>query len=346
MKNFFDVSRDELDFWVQSQQQPAFRQQQIWDGAYKHLAESPGQVTNLPQRVRHVLESDFSFNPLTLVDSYTSRDEQTSKYLFELQDKHKVETVLMEYDSRKSICISTQSGCPVNCVFCATGQMGFHRDLTAGEIIYQVIFIERLLRKRSTSLTNVVIMGMGEPLLNYEETMKSVRTLNRPDTLNIGARRFTLSTVGIIPGIMKLIIDPIQINLAISLHASDDQTRVKLIPIAKSYPLKQLLQACRDYVENTHRRVTFEWALIEGVNDSIAMAKQFSRLVRGLLCHVNLISLNPTSFYPGVPSSPRQLQHFKSVLTDSGIPCTIRLKKGMDISAGCGQLAYANSNSS
>jgi 23S rRNA (adenine2503-C2)-methyltransferase len=227
----------------------------------------------------------------------------------------------------------------MGCVFCATGQMGFKRNLSSGEIIEQVIYYARELARENKVVTNIVIMGMGEPFHNYEAVMSAIDRLNDPRGLNLGARRFTISTVGVVPMIRQFATEKRQVNLAISLHAANDTLRSKLLPINRRYPLQDLMQACRDYVSMTNRRLSFEWALIQGVNDSPTDARELASLVKGLLCHVNIIPLNPTTEYDGKPTTRENAEVFKNILESSGVPCTIRLRRGIDIRAGCGQLA-------
>jgi 23S rRNA (adenine2503-C2)-methyltransferase len=265
-----------------------------------------------------------------------------------LRDGQTIETVLMGYEGRHTVCVSTQAGCAMGCVFCATGQMGFRRNLSSGEIIEQVLYYARQLAAAGEAVTNVVVMGMGEPFHNYDATLQAIDRLNQADGFGLGARRFTISTVGLIPAIQRFTQEKRQINLAISLHAADDELRNSLLPINRKYPLADLLQACREYVELTHRRISFEWALIQGVNDTLEQVRKLGKLLQVFrhdgttLCHVNVIQLNPTRGYSGRGSVTQQAHLFKSELESQGIPCTIRLRRGIDINAGCGQLAEAN----
>jgi 23S rRNA (adenine2503-C2)-methyltransferase len=227
----------------------------------------------------------------------------------------------------------------MGCVFCATGQMGFRRHLTSGEIVAQVMYYARQLNDLGQSVTNVVLMGMGEPFHNYDNTMAAIDRLNDPQGYNFGARRFTISTVGLVPAIRRFAAEQRQVNLAISLHAADDELRASMLPVDKRYPIDELLQACRDYVGQTGRRLTFEWALVNGVNDTPEQARLLATKLKGLLCHVNAIPLNPTQGYSGKATTRERANVFKQTLEDAGIPCTIRLRRGIDIQAGCGQLA-------
>lgn len=319
--------------------EPAYRAKQIWQGIYRNLKQSPFEIPNLPRALARRLEDTFSFYSLTPVTTVNSSDGETTKTLFHLSNASGIEAVLMRYERRRTLCISTQAGCAMGCVFCATGQMGFQRNLTSGQIIEQVIFYARLLAAQDAHVANIVLMGMGEPFHNYEQTMSAIDRLNHPEGFNLGARRFTLSTVGLVPQINRFTKERRQINLAISLHAAEDDLRNKLIPINRKYPLDILFGACRHYVEKTHRRLTFEWALIHGVNDSLDQARLLAERLRGMLCHVNVIPLNPTKRYTGQATPRHQAEAFKKELEHHGIPCTIRIRRGIDIQAGCGQLA-------
>jgi 23S rRNA (adenine2503-C2)-methyltransferase len=268
-----------------------------------------------------------------------SSDRSTHKTLFSLDGGQAIEVVLMRYSRRSTVCISTQAGCGMGCVFCATGQMGLQRNLTSGEIIAQVLFYQRRLKSEGRTLTNIVIMGMGEPFHNYMATMKAVDTLGDPNGFNFGARRMTISTVGLVPMIERFGAERRQVNLAVSLHAATDELRDRLVPINRRYPLETLIRACHDYVEATGRRISLEWALISGVNDGPDQARALVKLVDGLTCHVNLIPLNPTSGYSGDAPARPQTNEFARLLASAGIPCTVRARRGIDIRAGCGQLA-------
>ncbi|MHC1785022.1 MAG: 23S rRNA (adenine(2503)-C(2))-methyltransferase RlmN [Anaerolineaceae bacterium] len=335
----FDLSKTQLSDLVTSLGEPAYRTEQLWQGLYRDLWDSPAQATTLSRKLREHLQEPGTFQSLTAAKEFTSSDRHTRKTLFQLADGKYIETVLMTYEQRRTLCISTQSGCAMGCVFCATGQMGFRRNLTSGEIIAQVLHFARLLKKDDEQVTNIVVMGMGEPFHNYDATLQAVHQLNDPTGFNLGARRFTISTVGIIPKIRQFAALKSQVNLAISLHAANDNLRSQLLPVNNKYPLKELIQACRDYVETTSRRITFEYALIQSVNDSVEHAQELVRLIKGLMCHVNVIPLNPTHKYTGAATTRQRAQAFAAVLEAAGIPCTIRLRRGIDIQASCGQLA-------
>lgn len=335
----YDLSLQEWIDLFQSWGEPAYRARQVWHGLYRRFCQSPDEFTDLPRPLRQRLAEHFRFPPLIPQASLTSQDGETVKTLFRLEDGQAIEAVLMRYERRRTLCISTQVGCAMGCVFCATGQMGFHRHLTAGEIVAQVMYYARQLAEQGERVTNIVIMGMGEPFHNYENTMRAIDRLNDPEGYNFGERRITISTVGLVPMIRRFAAERRQVNLAISLHAADDALRSSLLPVNRKYSLEEVLQACRDYVQETHRRVTFEWALIREVNDTPEQARRLANLLKGLLCHVNVIPLNPTQGYKGQATTQERARAFQAILQQAGIPCTIRLRRGIEIQAGCGQLA-------
>lgn len=335
----FDLSREELNAVLKNWGEPAFRSQQIWEGLYQQLWGAPEEFTNLSRALRERLGEHFAFSHLEVKTSQQSSDGLTRKNLFVLPDGQAIETVLMRYDDRRTVCISTQAGCALGCTFCATGQMGFRRNLTSGEIAEQVLFFGRQLKAHDEKVTNVVLMGMGEPFHNYDASLAAVDRLNDPTGLNLGARRFTISTVGLIPAIRRFTKEKRQVGLAISLHSAEDELRSSMLPVNERYPIADLIQACRDYVEMSGRRVTFEWALIADVNDSFEQASKLAGLLEGLNCHVNLIPLNPTKGFEGTRSTRARVAAFRKILTDKGISCTVRVRRGIDIQAGCGQLA-------
>ena len=337
-QSLFDLERSELEEFLNDLGERSFRMQQIWHGAYIDLASSYDDITTLSKPLRATLTEQLPINTLEVVSTIESRDKRTQKSLFRLADGETIEAVLMLYDVRQTICVSTQVGCAIGCAFCATGKSGFTRNLSAGEIVSQVLHFARSLASRGERITNIVYMGMGEPFLNYEQTMKSIRILNDHDGFNLGARSFTLSTVGIIPGIERFTEEDSQVNLAISLNAGDDQLRTRLVPVNARYPLGPLMASCRAYVRKTHRRLTFEIALIDGVNDSTADAQKIARLLAGLMCHVNLIPLNPIPSSIFRPSSRERVDAFAQELISAGITATVRVERGLKISAGCGQL--------
>lgn len=337
--NVYDLDLKAWQKQVADWGEPAFRALQIWQGLYQHLWASAAEFTNLPAALRAKLADQYRFKSLTPIHTLHSGDHETVKILFQLPDERSIEAVLMNYDVRRTLCISTQAGCAMGCVFCATGQMGFKRNLTSGEIVEQVLVYARQLKVQGERVTNIVIMGMGEPFHNYDATLAAIDCLNDPQGMNLGERRFTISTVGLVPAIRRFAAEKRQINLAISLHAANDELRASLLPIDRKYPISELLSACREYIETTKRRLTFEYALIQDVNDLPEHARELGNLLRGMLCHVNVIPLNPTRKYAGKATTHQRAEAFKKELEKFGIPCTIRIRRGIDIQAGCGQLA-------
>ncbi len=336
---FYDLDLDQLKEYFREIGEPAYRATQLWSAIYTQLVAEPDQVSSLPKPLRSRLQQDITFSHLNPIERLVSSDGETVKTLFDLPGTARIETVLMHYDVRETLCISSQAGCAMGCVFCATGQLGFHRNLGTGEIVEQVVHYARELAQLGRNVTNIVVMGMGEPFHNYDAVMAAIKRLNDPKCMNIGARRFTISTVGIVPMIRRFTLEKSQVNLAVSLHAANDTLRNKLIPVNRKYPLQELIPACRDYVEQTGRRLSFEWALINGINDTPEHARELAALIKGMICHVNIIPLNPTPIYPGAPTSAERALEFKSTLEESGITCTIRIRRGVDIKACCGQLA-------
>jgi 23S rRNA (adenine2503-C2)-methyltransferase len=338
----YDLEYGELLEFLLKSGQPKFRADQIWNGLYRKFWNDPDQFAGVPGDLRKTLNKEFRFSSLTTLKELSSNDHKTMKYLFSLPDGNKIETVWMRYHDRNTLCISTQSGCAMDCSFCATGQMGFFRNLTSGEIIEQILFFARKLNAVNEQVTNIVFMGMGEPFHNYDNVMQSIDRINAENGYNFGARRITISTSGLVPQIKRFADEKRQVNLAISLHAVDDDMRSTMMLVNKRYPVDMLLEACHYYVQVTHRRISFEWALIEGLNDSEEIAAKFAKKVKGLICHVNLIPLNPTSRFAGLAAKKDRVEKFRQVLLNHGIPCTVRLRRGIDIKAGCGQLASEN----
>lgn len=335
----YDQDNETLQGVLKKLGQPGFRLKQLDEGLYQHHNLDFEEFTTLPKSLLEALSERFTLFPIEVKNEIISRDKQTEKFLFKLQDDNLIETVLMHYEERHTVCISTQVGCPMGCVFCATGKMGYTRNLTAGEILSQIIFCMRRLETDGKNLTNVVYMGMGEPFLNYEEVMRSIARLTDQKGLNFGARRITISTVGILPRIRQFTEAKSQVNLAISLHAPNDTLRSILMPANEFYPLKSLIEASKKYTDYTHRRVLIEYVLIDGVNDTLALADELATLLHGMLCLVNLIALNPAQDDSFKGSPPEKVEAFRDRLMKRGIQTTIRLKRGIEINAGCGQLA-------
>jgi 23S rRNA (adenine2503-C2)-methyltransferase len=355
MSTIYDLNLPEIQELIVSWGEPSYRATQIWEGLYRHLWHRFDQFSPLSKSLQQKLADYFelpgidadlsSIDPIQIL---RSQDKETIKTLFRLPDGHAIEAVLMRYEKRRTLCISTQAGCGMGCVFCATGQMGFRRHLSSGEIVSQVLYYARQLADQAEKVTNIVIMGMGEPFHNYDATMAALDRLNNSKGYDFGARRFTISTVGLIPAIRRFTREQRQVNLAISLHAVDDELRSSLLPINKKYPLDELIAACLEYIRVTHRRLSFEWALIHEINDSPEHARRLAEWLKPLrqdgatLCHVNIIPLNPTQKYSGLATTRQRALKFASELEGADIPCTIRLRRGIDIQAGCGQLATQN----
>jgi 23S rRNA (adenine2503-C2)-methyltransferase len=337
--NFFDLSYEETEKYFLKAGYPSYRVKQLWHGIYKELKPGPESISTLPKVFLNDLLEKFRFTSLQQLNILHSSDHETEKALFQLTDQLAIETVHMSYHERDTICVSTQAGCAMNCAFCATGQMGFQRNLSAGEIVEQVIFFQRILLTKGKKITNLVFMGMGEPFQNYDAFLKAADILNHAEGLQLGERRMTVSTVGLPDMILKFAEENRQINLAISLHAVDDEKRSAIIPINRRYPVSDVLAACKTYLQKTNRRVTFEYALMRGYNDSPADAKALAAKIHGMLCHVNLINLNPVEGSAFQPTTPTAANEFMKVLETIGIPVSMRLRRGIDIHAGCGQLA-------
>jgi len=323
---------------------PRYRADQLLRAAYRGFAEEFAAIRQVPEELRGWLAERLELSPAREVRRVVSEDGLTTKLLLALGDGTLIETVLMQYPAarpgahpRSTVCVSTQAGCAMGCVFCATGQMGFERNLKAAEIVAQVVHVARLLHERGQHVTNIVFMGMGEPLANYGETIRAVRVLTDPRCFGIGQRHITISTVGVIRGIDRLAGEGLQVGLAISLHAPNDALRRRLVPTAGPNSVSEIVAAAKRYFAATGRRVTFEYALIAGENDSEATAAELARLVRGTGAHVNLIPVNPTAGGFRRPSRQRVLA-FERILREAGVNCTVRVEKGTEISAACGQL--------
>ena len=340
----FDLTLKELTEIITDLGEPAYRAKQVWQQLYDKTVTSIEKMNGVPKSLKEKLASEFDITHLKPEVDLLSSDNHTRKILFSLPDGAQVETVLMGYHIRRTACISTQAGCALGCTFCATGQGGLERNITSGEIVEQAVFFERELRKKNDKLTNLVFMGMGEPFANYAQVMKALDTLTDPEGFNFGARRITISTVGLVPMIERFAEEQSQVNLAVSLHAATDELRETMLPVNKRYPIKELISACRTYVNKTNRRISFEWALIENVNDTIDQAKELARLLKGMLCHVNFIPLNPTTGYEGHESKRNRINVFMGILDKAGIQNTLRIRRGIDINAGCGQLKHTVNN--
>jgi len=334
----FDLSFEELEELLLSWGEPPYRARQLWAWLWRRLATRYEEMTDLPRGLRARLSQEL---PLSLPRPgalQLDAEEGTEKVLLHLSDGEAIEAVLMREEDRRTVCVSTQVGCPVGCAFCATGKMGFQRDLSPGEIASQVLHFARRLAEAGERVTHVVVMGMGEPFLNYAATLKAIRNLNHPQGFGLGARRFTVSTVGVVPGILQLAGEGLQVNLAISLHAPDDALRRELVPLGRKWPLREVLQAADAYVTATGRRVTYEYVLLSGVNDGLKEARALARLLRGRLAHVNLIPFNPAPGLPFKRPPEAGVEAFRRELLRHGVDVTVRRSRGVRIQAGCGQL--------
>ncbi len=330
------LSVDQLKALVVDLGGKPFRATQIHGWIYQKGVDSVDDMANLPKALRARMREATCIGTLGVAEEQQSPDG-TTKRLYRLREGQLVEAVLMRYrDGRNTACISSQAGCAMGCVFCATGQMGFGRHLRTEEILEQVWRFDRELKVEGARLSNVVMMGMGEPFHNYDASVGAMRRINTD--VGIGARHITVSTVGIVPAIRRFAAEGFQATLAISLHATEDAQRSAMMPVNRKWPIEELIAACREYVDATHRRITFEWALIGGQTDSLDEARRLGHLLRGLLCHVNVIPLNPTEGFTGEPSSPEQVNAFVEQLREMGTPASIRVRRGIDIDAGCGQL--------
>jgi len=315
--------------------EPAYRVDQIWHGLYAQLLH-PGEITNIPLALRQRLDAELP-GALTPVTASTSDDGETVKWLYALGDGATIETVLMHYPRRSTVCVSSQAGCAMGCTFCATGQAGFTRQLTTGEIVEQAVRAARTARDSGRRLSNVVFMGMGEPLANFDRVWPAVERIHA--ALGLSARHLTLSTVGVVPGIRRLAAADLPVSLAVSLHAANDELRSSLVPLNDRYPLDVLADACATYLEAKHRRLSFEWALIDGVNDRDTDVTELAGYARNLRAHVNLIPLNPTGGFATRGSPPERVARFRDDLAARGVNATVRANRGNEIDAACGQLA-------
>ncbi len=332
---------------VESWGEPGYRADQIARWLYQRFVFEPGEMRDLPLRLRERLAAETDVRPLEPVTERATDGGLTHKALFRLPDAGQIESVLMRYPAsdrsraRRTVCVSSQVGCAVGCPFCATGMLGLKRNLTAGEIVGQVLYFSRRLAEvegEDARVTNVVLMGEGEPLANFRNVWQAVEILNAADAVGLGARRVTISTSGLAPRIRELAARPLQVGLAVSLHAPTDDLRDRLVPVNRKYKLAELVDACREYVAKTHRRVSFEYAMMRDVNDSLAQAHQVAGLLDGLLAHVNLIPLNHVDGSPFEPTPWPRIRAFQRAIQEHGISCTVRSERGDEISGACGQL--------
>lgn len=337
MNLLHNLSKTEMSELCLSMGLPEYRSNQLWQWLYVKKAADWDIMTNLPSDFKTELSEKYSLKPVTANKVEGSANE-TRKILVELTDGEHVEEVLLLDGDRRTVCVSCQAGCKYKCAFCASGQAGFNRDLVAAEIIGQFLLAESMFDAR---INNLVFMGMGEPFDNYDNVMKAARTINDELGINLGARRITISTCGVIPGIKKLADEGLQLELSVSLHAPTDLLRSKLMPVNNKYPLQELIDACKEYTDKTSRIITFEYTLIKNVNDSPALAEKLVKLLRPVHCRVNLIPLSPVAEFDASPSERETGAMFQKVLTASGVNTTLRNSRGSAIKAACGQLRYS-----
>jgi 23S rRNA (adenine2503-C2)-methyltransferase len=346
MLDYTDLNHKEWRTWLKEQGEKEFHAQQILDWIFKKGVLSWHQMSDLSKELREKLAAHIRFPVLEKVRVTESNDLETFKFLWRLRDGHFIESVLICSDKRRTVCVSSQVGCPARCAFCASGQQGFIRNLRPSEIVEQVLQINQWLAPKSEKVSHIVYMGMGEPLKNYESVVKSIDILSHPDFLNISQRRITVSTVGIVEGIRRLAQEGVKVNLVLSLHAPNQHIRKKIIPYARKYPLEEILAAMDEYFQKTKRDVTYEYTLLAGINDHPDHALELAHLLKGKQCTVNLIPYNPV---PGIKlkrPDKKTIKEFRSVLYGSHIVNTCRYTKGDDIAAACGQLALQEKESS
>ncbi|AGC42644.1 radical SAM protein [Myxococcus stipitatus DSM 14675] len=339
--NLYDLTRPALGALLSDWGFRPHHRDVLWTGLYRQQARALEELEGLRPELRDRLRAHTRLGHLTTHHEAFSSDGYTHKLLLKLEDGQTIETVLMRFKGRATVCISTQAGCAMGCVFCATGQMGLSRHLTPGEIVGQILHVRRILRESGETLRNIVLMGMGEPLHNYDNTMAAMDVLVDPLGLAMAPRFITLSTVGVVPGIRRLADEDRPVQLAVSLHGATDEERAALVPAGRRWPLAELMDACRYYIARRKRRIFFEWTLIEGRNDTPEHANTLGALLTGMDAHVNVIPLNPTVGYDGGPSQPTSVRAFQDTLMAHGIPSTVRQRRGIDIDAGCGQLKSA-----
>ncbi|WP_185648929.1 23S rRNA (adenine(2503)-C(2))-methyltransferase RlmN [Clostridium sp. DJ247] len=334
MYNILDFNLHKLKHWMKDNKESEFRAKQVFDWIYKNTWDFD-LMNNIPKNTREKLKESFYIEIPEILHIYKSKFDDTFKFLYKYRDGNIIESVVMKYKHGNSICVSTQIGCRMGCKFCASTVGGMTRNLTSGEIIAQILKSQYEIGER---ISNIVLMGSGEPLDNYDNVMEFLDLVNADYGLNIGQRHITLSTCGIVPKIIELADKNLQITLAISLHAPEDELRKTMMPIANKYTINEVLKACNYYIDRTKRRVTFEYALVNGVNDNVKDAEHLSQLLKGMLCHVNLIPVNEVKENSFTKSSTDNIKRFYGILNKNGIETTIRREMGSDINAACGQL--------
>ena len=336
---FCDLTLAELRSWLEINGEKPFRAAQAYDWVYVKGVRSFDEMNNMGKELRNKLSGAFSFPVLKKVRELCSEDGETIKFLWELEDGKRVESVLIFSRERRTVCISCQVGCPARCAFCASGKEGLLRNLSVAEIVEQVLHIDRYLKEKEERVCHLVFMGMGEPMENYEAVVKSIQIFNAPEAFNISQRRITISTVGVVEKIRQLGDEELKVNLVLSLHAPNQHIRKKIIPYARKYALEEILDAMEEYSCKTHRDITYEYTLIAGINDHISHAEELAELLRGKQCTVNLIPYNPVPKLNLGRPSKEKIEAFREVLEEAKITTTWRYTKGKDIAAACGQLA-------
>ena len=338
MKNIKDYDLDELKEEFLKLGEKAYRAEQVFKWIYVEEVTSFDDMTNISKELREKLKEVFSFHNFKILKKQRSVDG-TQKYLFDILDDNAIESVLMEYHHGKTICVSSQVGCKMGCKFCASTGIKFARNLTAGEIVEQILAVQR---DEQIRISNIVFMGIGEPLDNFDNVMKAIKILNNPKGLNIGARHISISTSGLVPKIYELADRDLQCTLSISLHATNDKKRSEMMPVNNAYNIEELMKACRYYISKTNKRISFEYALAKNNNDNLKDAEELAKLLKGMLCHVNLIPINKIENGEFTKSTNENIIKFRDYLNDKGIVATIRRELGSDIDAACGQLRRKN----
>ena len=338
MKNIKDYDLDKLKEELVSLGEKPYRAEQIFKWLYVDNVSSFDEMTNLSVELREKLKQDYTICTFGIIQKQESKDG-TKKYLFDVLDGNAIETVLMEYHHGFSLCVSSQIGCKMGCKFCASTGIKFIRNLTSGEIVEQVLAVQR---DQHIKISNIVFMGIGEPLDNYDNVINAIHIINHPKGLNIGARHISISTSGIVPKIYQLAEEELQCTLSISLHATTNEQRSKMMPVNNAYPLEELMRACRDYIQKTNKRISFEYALAKDNNETLEDAQRLVKLLKGMICHVNLIPINKIENGAFVKSSNENIMRFRDYLNDHGVVATIRRELGSDIDAACGQLRRKN----
>lgn len=337
MKNIYDLTLKQLEDYFISIDEKPFRAVQIYEGLYKKRYTTFDEMTNISKDLREKLKKDFSLTKIKML--IKEQGENVNKYLFELEDGNKIESVVMFHDYGTSICVSSEVGCNMSCAFCESGRLKKVRDLKAYEIVQQILIIEEDIQKR---ITHVVVMGIGEPFDNYDNVMRFIKIINCGKGIDIGSRHITISTCGIIPGIKRFMNEEGQVNLAISLHAPNNELRSRIMPINKAYPLNDLIEVIKEYIKKTNRRVTFEYIMLEGINDSEENAKELATLLKGINCYVNIIPYNETENIGFKRTKEWKIMKFYDILKKNKINVTIRKEFGGNVDAACGQLRANN----